>query len=361
MIVVNATALREGGGLSILNQMVEFISNRDEYFIFFIHPSVNIHLTGNNIKLIRVEKTSFISRIWWDFHGLKSYLKRKKLTPSVVVSLQNTSVRINSDCKQVIYLHNIIPFSDYKWDFFRKKEYIQFVYKYLYRFFIFCYADFGTYYVVQANWFKKILLDKEGINSDKILVSRPYVKKLCIKEKINLDCTKKHIFYPALNFSYKNHIEIVNALIYMRLNKLDYSNLIFYFTLNEDTSNYLLSIIEEYDLSNSFIFLGPLAFDDVQKYYNSVDLIVFPSRLETFGLPLIEAAALGKPIVTVDSAYSREVLGDYRGASFCQVGDSAGWSESILKAINKDHFTPLEVNNNGWLDFYNLLVRLREM
>ena len=55
--------------------------------------------------------------------------------------------------------------------------------------------------------------------------------------------------------------------------------------------------------------------------------LLFPSLAEGFGLPPLEAAALGTPVIAGDLAVTRELLGDY--AVYLPVGDSYPWAETI--------------------------------
>jgi glycosyltransferase involved in cell wall biosynthesis len=52
------------------------------------------------------------------------------------------------------------------------------------------------------------------------------------------------------------------------------------------------------DLSNVTLLWGEMPTDDMAELYRSCDAFVLPSRAEGWGLPLIEAAASGLPIVT---------------------------------------------------------------
>jgi len=49
---------------------------------------------------------------------------------------------------------------------------------------------------------------------------------------------------------------------------------------------------------------------DLIKLYQEVDACVFASFCESFGHPLVEALALGKPLVCADWPYARELCGD---------------------------------------------------
>lgn len=48
----------------------------------------------------------------------------------------------------------------------------------------------------------------------------------------------------------------------------------------------------------------------VSALYDSLDLFVFPSLVESFGFPLVEAMAKGLPIVAADTASNREIAAE---------------------------------------------------
>ena len=49
-------------------------------------------------------------------------------------------------------------------------------------------------------------------------------------------------------------------------------------------------------------FLGFVADEDMNNFYNSLDLFVFPTQIEGYGMPIAEAMACGKPVITLDDA-----------------------------------------------------------
>jgi glycosyltransferase involved in cell wall biosynthesis len=58
------------------------------------------------------------------------------------------------------------------------------------------------------------------------------------------------------------------------------------------------------------VFLGDLPLDAVSRLYRQAAVVVFPSLLETFGLPLIEAMASGTPVIAADGSSTPEIVGD---------------------------------------------------
>lgn len=67
--------------------------------------------------------------------------------------------------------------------------------------------------------------------------------------------------------------------------------------------------IAEKNLENSVIFTGFISDEDLVRFYNSTDLLVFPSLEEGFGLPAIEAMACGTPVAASNRGSLPEVLG----------------------------------------------------
>jgi glycosyltransferase involved in cell wall biosynthesis len=56
--------------------------------------------------------------------------------------------------------------------------------------------------------------------------------------------------------------------------------------------------------------LGEVPYADVRQHYAAASLFVFPSYLETFGHPLLEAMASEIPVVAADIPVFREIAGD---------------------------------------------------
>jgi glycosyltransferase involved in cell wall biosynthesis len=63
-------------------------------------------------------------------------------------------------------------------------------------------------------------------------------------------------------------------------------------------------------------FVGRVDGPPLAHAYRAADVVAFTSTTETVGLVLLEAAALGRPVVAVDTRASRDTLADYPRARF---------------------------------------------
>ena len=90
--------------------------------------------------------------------------------------------------------------------------------------------------------------------------------------------------------------------------------------------------------------------------YKSCDALVFPSYIETYGLPLIEAASLGVPIIAADLPYAREVLEGYDGVTFVSHDDVSGWAEAISKLEKDLRYKPMQMKNrSSWEKLFSII------
>lgn len=71
-----------------------------------------------------------------------------------------------------------------------------------------------------------------------------------------------------------------------------------------------------------------ITFEDIVNHYSSCDIVSFPSSYEGFGIPLIEANSMGKPVIAGDIAVLKEI--GFNAAFFVEPGNIS----QIRNAIN---------------------------
>lgn len=80
--------------------------------------------------------------------------------------------------------------------------------------------------------------------------------------------------------------------------------------IDQDYLNELKSVIRSEALEGAVEFLGPCETPRLLELYQRCKLFVFPSTVETFGNPLVEAMACGAPIASSNTAAMPEILGN---------------------------------------------------
>ena len=359
-IIIYDIAADSYGALVILNQIVEEAKHDkdNDYYIFL---SSGINKTHGNLHYIHIKKKKGLAhRLIWDLYGLKRYLKKNSIIPHLIISMQNMALLGFQGIPQMVYLHQSIPFSDFSLNPMKKEERKLFFYKYIYKIMIFLTINFtGSRVYVQTEWMKEraTLLFRKSIKVKKIA---PSIEKYEGVRNVETNKNKYILFYPTSNFKYKNIDTIIKAIDYLKVyNPEIYERIELQLTIDKDL-RYCMA-------SDNVKFIGYQSKDDMISLYENSSAMVFSSYLESFGLPLIEAASLGLPIIVSDLPYSREILGTYDGAKF--INDylsKRAWAQGITEvyAEGRNRYEPLIWNNEGWNvlfnDIHSILNNIKE-
>lgn len=135
------------------------------------------------------------------------------------------------------------------------------------------------------------------------------------------------LFYPAAVYPHKNH-QLLRRLCEFNWDD-SVLNTIFITATSAELGKFKKSCIH---------CLGRLTVADCMEQYRKSDALIFPSFLESYGLPLVEAMSIGMPILAADLPYSRTLCGSE--AIYFDPQSQA----SLAKAIHQLH----ERLNTGW-------------
>lgn len=72
----------------------------------------------------------------------------------------------------------------------------------------------------------------------------------------------------------------------------------------------ILKLINDLHLQEDVIFVGYVPEEDMPRWYNAADVLVYPCEYAGFGLPPLEAMACGTPVITSNTTSLPEVVGD---------------------------------------------------
>ena len=79
--------------------------------------------------------------------------------------------------------------------------------------------------------------------------------------------------------------------------------------LDKEYYDSLQKIISDRHMQNNVSFLGSVTQSELSDLYRKCKLFVFPSLIESFGNPLVEAMASGAPVATSNKAAMPEIVG----------------------------------------------------
>lgn len=356
-ILVLAASAREGGALSILKQYLGHLhqsSTIDDSYYMFVDESVDLPVI-NNVNFQRVKGHSWFKRLWFDSIGIRKWVKKNNFYPDVVISFQNTGTSLR--CKHIVYFHQALVFSDYHFNPLSKFERLFFLYNRIYPLFVARSIGKNDIVVVQQPHLKDAFNKKFKHPLDRIHVLFPDVPKIDTDKvgEYSFEEGLNHFIYPAILAPYKRHKVLVDALSCM--DKASRQTIRIHFTLGVEESSSLVSYIEENEVSDCFVFDGRVSYTTLLSMYKSSKGLLFPSVIETIGLPLIEAASFGLPILVSDLEYSREVLTNYDGASYIPIDSVSKWAEGILSLCERDYdITPVfPKETSDWARFINMV------
>jgi glycosyltransferase involved in cell wall biosynthesis len=106
------------------------------------------------------------------------------------------------------------------------------------------------------------------------------------------------LFYPAAHYPHKNH-----DLLAGTVGDTAWVKLIESLTLTIESASAPASV-------DWIVCTGQLATDDVIEVYRHSDALLFLSKSESYGFPLVEAMWVGLPIICPDVQYAHSLCGD---------------------------------------------------
>lgn len=334
--VINATSINTGGAMTVLkNYYLNEKEDKDDIkTIFFVSDNLSLELSKlpikKNVDIISNSENKFYkNKNYWNLIGCSMACKNIEI--NVFYSFQNIIPYNIKAIYKKLYLHQSLPFFDNEWSLFKKEERKFWFYKNVYFLLIKKSIKECNQLVVQTQWLKKRV--KHIFPNTNILVENPNIKTLIDKislikcDNINNSNDFLSLFYPASHVPYKNHIFLIDLMNDLVKTK-NIKEIKLYLTIKEEKN--IKSKIEKYGLEKNIIFMSELSYEDTLKKYLKSDIVLFPSSIESYGLPLVEAKLLNKKLIANDIEIFKEVVGDeYQNVKFINLNVN-DWGSAIL-------------------------------
>lgn len=111
------------------------------------------------------------------------------------------------------------------------------------------------------------------------------------------DLPRLYLYYPAATFPHKNHVTLLRTFAALK-NRGGWPYKLVLTGKQTEHWAALRKLIDELGLAGDVVHPGFIAYDKVMGIFQGASAIVFPTRFEGFGLPVVEAVAFGKKTIT---------------------------------------------------------------
>lgn len=333
-----------GGGnqqysLSLIKGLAQ-VDKENKYFLYsyfhsFLNAENNLIFSENfktvpayfsrlNLKLMPSSVINFINK-----ETLKFSIKRHKID---VFHFTNPINFISSKSKTIVTIHDLAPLHDKNWAKVSSWEFYQ--------------KNIGKIIkqadkiIAVSNYTKNDIINFFNIEPEKIAVIYE-----AASDSIEFDYQpeflqrhyglRQYILYVGQLQPRKNIKLLIEAYGLLPANLRDQFDLVLVGQPRND--QYLLEIkaqISKLRLENKVKLLGRIADEDLSKIYSGAKIFVYPSLLEGFGLPILEAMKCSVPVIATKSSSLPEVGGP--AAVYVDPTDSHGLAQEIKQILSDE-------------------------
>lgn len=364
-IVISAVNLRKGGTLTILRNCLQYLSqlsrNGDYKIYALVHKKELAFYEGIDYIEIPWTTKSWLHRLWCEY--VTMYRISKEISPvHLWFSLHDTTPRVKAT-QRAVYCQTSFPF--FKWNFndFRfdyKIPLFALFTRYAYQINI----KKNSFLVVQQEWLREGFSKMFGIDKDKFIVAPPE-REILKKEENSVEETSVYeFFYPSTPDCHKNFELVCKAseLLEKELGKNKFKTTI---TVNGQENRYAKWLYKKWGHVSSVHFAGFMDKKSLYENYATADCLLFPSRIETWGLPISEFLPYDKPMLLSDLPYAKETSAGSEKTAFFNPTDSNDLKNKMKALIIGNNNFLKEISPNktkhphakNWEELFKMLLR----
>ena len=326
MILIDALYLNSFGGRTILELFFQnFLNSTAKY-----HFLLDNRLDSKWIQKLKSINYTFIKA---NHKNRTNFYSQNIITFSSILCLSNVPPPIFTSIKTSIFFQNSLLLNPLSHPISFKDRIINFL-----KFNYIKYYNQNDYnWIVQTPYIYKLLLENLLINSDQVSIFPIFKEK---SESFNLKKITNNFVYVSSGVSHKNHKRLIKAFIEAAKNTDKEIKL--HVTLNKEE---LPKNVSPKNLKVEFH--GTLSINAVNDLYNCCEFAIYPSLVESFGLPLIEASNHNCKVIASNLPYVHEIIEPSLTFDPYSVKSI---SNSISKAIETDDLPKTKILIENKLD-----------
>ena len=327
LVVMSAVNLVEGGTLSVAREVFAAADKHTDIHVVGLVNSKLLFPAYRRVKLIEVQnpKKSWLCRLYFEL--VSSWFLSRRLNPDTWLALHDITPRVIA-CRQYVYCHNPTPlYRAGLRDLLYQPTVFLFslFYRHLYRLNI----SANRAVFVQQNHIRDYFLSNYPV--EQVVVARPAsakaVEPYTVNNKGGCQTGLLRLFYPTLPRSFKNIELLIESAELLECRGV--SGFEIRITISKEDGLYARYLAWRARKLKTIRLIGRLTREQVEIQYQQCNALVFPSKLETWGLPLTEAKSHGLPILAADLPYAKETLGQYEPVAFFEPSNAGQLADQI--------------------------------
>jgi glycosyltransferase involved in cell wall biosynthesis len=327
-LVISAVNFTEGGPLTVLREFVDAacrVLPVEWEIVVFVHDRQLLANDRPQLIEIPYAKRSWLRRLWVEWHEFRGHARR--LCPDLWVSLHDITPNVGR-VPQAVYCHNPAPFLRVRLrDAFFEPSVLLFrlFYSLLYRINI----KRNRAVVVQQEWLRGEF--RRWVSKPTaVIVAHPQPPREPGRRAVRAAgrSGRAAFLYPSLPRAYKNLELLCRAVEHLEADPAWRSEVVL--TVAGTENRYAKWLLGRFGALRTLRFVGRQSREQMQLRYAEADCLLFPSRLETWGLPISEAKQHGLPMFVADLPYAKETVGSYAQVEFIDVNDHRALGRKLL-------------------------------
>lgn len=364
-IVVSAVNLRKGGTLTILRDCLQYLSQLikggDYRVVALVHKRELCDYEGVEYVEMPDVISGWGKRLWCEYVTMKKL--SKELAPVYLwLSLHDTSPRVVAE-RQAVYCQTSFPFyrwniRDFKMDY--KIPLFAMFTKYAYRINI----RSNRYLIVQQDWLREGFSKMFKMDRSKFVVAPPQRKVAEVKPEL-ISGDKYTFFYASTPDCHKNFETLCEAAKLLEA-EIGQDKFKVVLTVKGDENKYSRWLYGKWGDVKSIDFAGFMTKEELFGYYKASDCLVFPSKVETWGLPITEymEASEDKPMLLSDLPYAHETASSASRVCFFNPTNPKELKTRMREMIEGNHtsLAPVpklnieEPKADSWKELFEMLL-----
>lgn len=333
-IVISGVNIRKGGTLTIMRDCLKFLSENlsaDNRIVALVHDKKLYPCGGIEFIECPDSAKGWLRRLRTEYRDMY-HISEQIGNINLWLSMHDTTPRVKADI-QAVYCQTSFPFL--RWHlrdglYDKKIPLFALFTRFAYR----VNVHRNKALIVQQRWLRDKLSALLGVSRDKFIIFPP---RKYFPEIPTADHSHSVTFsFVSTPDCHKNFETLCAAAEHLE-KEIGKDRFKVILTLSGHENKYSGRIFRKWSDVSSIEFRGFLDQEHLIRLYSETDCLVFPSRIETWGLPISEFKSTGKPLLLADLPYAHETSNGAPAVAFFPAEDSRALCRLMRDVVNGDY------------------------